>query len=43
MRKLTHVDEKGKATMVDVSDKSISARVARASGHITLEDRKSVV
>lgn len=37
MRKLTHVDEKGKATMVDVSDKSISARVARASGHITLE------
>lgn len=37
MGKLTHVDEKGKAKMVDVSAKSLSSRVARASGHITLE------
>jgi cyclic pyranopterin phosphate synthase len=36
MKKLTHVDEKGKALMVDVSDKKIQARYARASGHITL-------
>ncbi|MFO7574517.1 MAG: cyclic pyranopterin monophosphate synthase MoaC [Bacteroidales bacterium] len=37
MGKLTHVDDKGKATMVDVSEKSVSSRLARASGHITLE------
>jgi cyclic pyranopterin phosphate synthase len=36
MGKLTHVDDKGKATMVNVSDKSVSSRVAKASGHITL-------
>jgi cyclic pyranopterin monophosphate synthase len=36
MKKLTHVDEKGKALMVDVSNKKIQARFARASGHITL-------
>jgi cyclic pyranopterin phosphate synthase len=37
MKKLTHVDDKGKATMVDVGGKPVSYRVARASGHITLE------
>jgi len=36
MGKLTHIDDKGKATMVDVSNKPVSSRVAGASGHITL-------
>ena len=34
--KLTHVDEGGKAAMVDVSDKPITARMARASGAIRM-------
>lgn len=33
---LSHVDEKGKANMVDVSVKQIQLRTARASGHISL-------
>ncbi len=36
MSKLTHTDEKGKATMVDVGDKENQLRIARAEGHITL-------
>lgn len=36
MKQLTHTDEKGKATMVDVGDKVIRERIARAKGHITL-------
>jgi cyclic pyranopterin monophosphate synthase len=36
MSKLTHTDEKGKATMVDVGDKEIQLRIAKAEGHITL-------
>jgi len=36
MKKLTHADEKGKAVMVDVGDKEIQTRIARASGHIIL-------
>jgi len=36
MNKLTHIDTKGKATMVDVGDKDIQLRIARASGHILL-------
>jgi cyclic pyranopterin monophosphate synthase len=31
-RRLTHVDERGEARMVDVSDKQVSAREAIASG-----------
>lgn len=38
MNKLTHTDKKGKAVMVDVGDKEIQRRIARASGHITLAD-----
>jgi len=34
--KLTHTDKKGKAVMVDVGDKEIQTRIARASGHIIL-------
>lgn len=36
MRKLTHTDEKGRAMMVDIGDKEIQHRIARAAGHISL-------
>jgi cyclic pyranopterin phosphate synthase len=36
MEKLTHTDNKGNAVMVDVGDKEIQFRVAKAYGHITL-------
>ncbi|MCP4605795.1 MAG: cyclic pyranopterin monophosphate synthase MoaC [Proteobacteria bacterium] len=36
MSKLTHMDEKGKATMVDVSAKGVTQRIARASGKVTM-------
>jgi len=36
MSKLTHVDSKGKAKMVDVGTKDIVHRIATASGHIKL-------
>ena len=36
MAKLTHTDSGGNARMVDVGDKSIQLRVARASGRIQL-------
>lgn len=36
MQKLTHTDNKGKAVMVDVGDKEIQLRIAKASGHIKL-------
>jgi cyclic pyranopterin phosphate synthase len=37
MKKLTHVDERGKARMVDVSGKPISRRAAVARGTIRLK------
>ncbi len=37
MNKLSHVDEKGKANMVDVGAKADQKRVAKATGHITLK------
>jgi cyclic pyranopterin phosphate synthase len=36
MNKLSHLDEQGKARMVDVSGKEIQVRLARAGGHIVL-------
>lgn len=36
MSKLTHLDEKGAAAMVDVSDKAVTERVAIAEGHIVM-------
>jgi cyclic pyranopterin phosphate synthase len=36
MKELTHTDKKGKAVMVDVGNKEIQTRIARASGHILL-------
>ena len=38
MEKLTHTDSKGKAVMVDVGDKEIQVRIARATGHIKLAE-----
>jgi cyclic pyranopterin phosphate synthase len=37
MNKLSHVDDKGKANMVDVGAKDDQKRVAKATGHITLK------
>lgn len=36
MKVLTHTDKKGKAVMVDVGEKEIMFRVAKATGQITL-------
>lgn len=38
MNKLTHVDDKGNAVMVDVTDKEVTDRIARASGYISMND-----
>ncbi len=35
--KLTHLDEQGRPRMVDVGDKAVSRRVARATGFIRLQ------
>jgi len=37
MGKLSHVDEKGKANMVDVGAKADQKRIAKATGHIILK------
>ncbi len=37
MSKLSHVDDKGKANMVDVGAKADQKRIAKATGHITLK------
>lgn len=37
MNKLSHTDNKGKAIMVDVGDKENQLRIAKASGHISLD------
>jgi cyclic pyranopterin phosphate synthase len=36
MKKLSHTDIHGKAIMVDIGEKEIQTRIAKASGHITL-------
>ena len=36
MSKLTHLDEKGDARMVDVSDKSVTHRIAVAEGFVSM-------
>ncbi len=38
MTKLTHTDSEGNARMVDVGDKEVQLRVAKASGHILLSE-----
>jgi cyclic pyranopterin phosphate synthase len=43
MKQLTHTDKKGKAVMVDVGDKDIQTRIARASGHITLGEETIIL
>ena len=37
MNKLTHFDDKGKAVMVDISEKNITERTAVAAGEITMK------
>ena len=37
MNKLTHFDDKGKAVMVDISEKDITERTAVAAGEITMK------
>jgi cyclic pyranopterin phosphate synthase len=37
MDRLTHIDEKGRSKMVDVSDKEVTMREAIASGSITMK------
>ena len=36
MGKLSHIDEKGEARMVDVSDKAVTSRTASAEGFVTM-------
>jgi cyclic pyranopterin phosphate synthase len=36
-KKLSHIDDKGKAKMVDVGDKDITTRIATATGTITMK------
>ena len=36
MPKLSHIDEKGEARMVDVSDKAVTARAATAEGFVAM-------
>jgi len=37
MSKLSHINERGEAHMVDVSDKSVTSRTARAEGFVTMK------
>ena len=36
MAKLTHINARGEAAMVDVSDKAVTARSARAEGFVAM-------
>ena len=36
MSKLTHIDEQGRANMVDVSEKAVTKRTARARSVVSL-------
>ncbi len=38
MAELSHIDSQGRPRMVDVSDKAVSFRRARATGHIDLQE-----
>ena len=37
MSQLTHLSASGEAHMVDVADKAVTARIARAVGHVTMK------
>lgn len=37
MAKLTHLDDEGRARMVDVGDKAVTERVAVARGHVVMQ------
>ncbi|MEI4927001.1 cyclic pyranopterin monophosphate synthase MoaC, partial [Klebsiella pneumoniae] len=36
MSELTHINERGEATMVDVADKAVTTRVAIAEGYVVM-------
>jgi cyclic pyranopterin phosphate synthase len=36
MKNLTHTDKQGKAIMIDIGEKPVQTRIARAAGHISL-------
>jgi cyclic pyranopterin phosphate synthase len=38
MTELTHINEKGEATMVDVADKDVTARTAVAEGYVVMAE-----
>ena len=38
MSRLTHIDDEGRARMVDVSDKAVTAREALAEGFVRMDD-----
>ena len=42
MSELTHIDEQGRANMVDVSDKAVTKRTARARSIVSLPDEVMV-
>ena len=39
MSEFTHIDSKGQARMVDVSEKEVTFREARAVGRVTMEPK----
>ena len=41
MEKFSHIDEKGKVKMVDITDKSPTVRMARATGDVYLKSRNN--
>lgn len=43
MSKLSHIDDKGQARMVDVSEKSVTARTAIAEGFVTMQPETLVL
>jgi cyclic pyranopterin phosphate synthase len=36
MKNLTHTDKQGKAIMIDIGEKPVQTRIARAAGHISV-------
>jgi cyclic pyranopterin phosphate synthase len=43
MSELTHLDEKGRARMVDVSSKDVTSRIAKAEGRLRCSDATLVI
>jgi cyclic pyranopterin monophosphate synthase len=43
MKNLTHTDSKGKAVMIDVGDKDLQLRIAKATGHISMKPETTML